>query len=621
MDVDCLASNLHLLRGAVNTGMLVSGGQALLLDCGDTVTPERLLRHGVEAVEMILCTQYRRTSTAGVYPFIEQGAQVIIPAGERELFEQPGDYWNAWACRWHLYSHRPGPMVPAHPIPGVRGVREPETIEWQGYVIHVIDTPGATDGSVSYVVEVDDERFCFCGDAIFAPGMLWDLHSLQKGHDGLRDYHGFVGNRRALIDTLEKLGDSGIDVLVPSHGEVMEDPAGACQLLVNRLDGLWHNYTSMSSINHYFPDVFTETADDPACLLPAEAVDLPSFLRRVSGTSFGILSDSGAMWLSDCGNDAVVNTLWDWQEQGEITGVEGCWVSHYHDDHVDSLHRLKSCFDCPIVADEHMAEIIEHPGRFYLPCISPVPAPVDRVTRSGESWQWQEFTLTAYHLPGQTLYHGGLLIEGHGRRVLLAGDNFSPTGLDDYCAPNRCFLSNDKGFFQCLHLLQQIKPDCILNAHQPDGFVYGDEQIEIMLARLSERKELLGSMLPWSHVNFGLDEWWVRCYPYEQEISAGAKFCVQVQFTNHSHDAAEARVQPVLPDGWNWDEQRSAFAVEVPPRTDGIASDFCQHPDKAVRIWITAGDEAQAGLYVIPFRISWAGQYLGQFRHALVRVR
>ena len=51
--------------------------------------------------------------------------------------------------------------------------------------------------------------------------------------------------------------------------------------------------------------------------------------------------------------------------------------------------------------------------------ISPSVAPVDHRTGDAESWRWHEFTLTAYHFGGQTLYHGGLLVEGWVVNVVL----------------------------------------------------------------------------------------------------------------------------------------------------------------------------------------------------------
>ena len=78
--------------------------------------------------------------------------------------------------------------------------------------------------------------------------------------------------------------------------------------------------------------------------------------------------------------------------------------------------------------------------------VSPSSTTVARKLREGESWQWHEFKLTAFHFPGQSYYHSGLLVEGRGKKVFFAGDSGSPTGVDDHCCPNRNFLGAGKGF-------------------------------------------------------------------------------------------------------------------------------------------------------------------------------
>src|SRR3972149_10049912 len=77
-----LAPGLFILKGAVNTGVLVEGTHALLIDCCDTVTPSRLDALGVREVEMILCTQHRRSNVAGAYAFVAGGGGVIAPEAE-----------------------------------------------------------------------------------------------------------------------------------------------------------------------------------------------------------------------------------------------------------------------------------------------------------------------------------------------------------------------------------------------------------------------------------------------------------------------------------------------------------------------------------------------------------
>jgi len=231
MDGAQLSTHLYLLKGAVNTGVLIKDGKALLFDCCDSVTPERLAKLGVRSVEMICCTQYRRPNTAGVYTFIEAGTQLVVPQGERGLFEDVDVYWSNWKNRWHLYHSRPGPQVPAKSMRVERRVGESDIIEWQGFRIRVIDTPGATDGSVSYLVEDDGKTFGFCGDVLCGSGQVWDLYSLQKGFDTILDYHGFLGGRRTLAASLNKLATSGTTVLIPSHGAAVRDVHEATTLV------------------------------------------------------------------------------------------------------------------------------------------------------------------------------------------------------------------------------------------------------------------------------------------------------------------------------------------------------------------------------------------------------
>ena len=388
----------------------------------------------------------------------------------------------------------------------------------------------------------------------------------------------------------------------------MGDPGAATALVVQRLEALWRNYTAISALNHYFPELLAETRDDPQRMAPAPTHALPGYVCRVAYTSFALISDTGAALLIDCGHDSVVDTLQQWLESRRISAVEGCWVTHYHDDHVDALGRLVQAFGCPILADQHLDEIIEHPGRFFLPCISPNPAPVARATREGESWPWHEFRLTAFHLPGQTYYHGGLLVEGHGEKLFFCGDSASPTGVDDYCAANRNFLGAGKGLRRCLEIWRELKPDHILNQHQERAFAFADEHLAAMEAMLVGRERLLREMLPWEDPNFGLDEGWVRTDPFAQEAWPAGAVAVDVQLTNHGPEWVEASVEPVLPEGWQWDRGRSTAQVRVPPRSDGVA-----------RVWLSPG--AAPGRYVIPFRVTWGGRYLGQFRHAIVTVR
>ena len=145
-----ISPDLFVYHGAVNTGILRRGKRAILIDCDDTLSPARLAELGIEQVERIYCTQHRRPNTAGIPAF---RAAVYAPRGERAQFEAAAAYWQDWHNRWHLYHCRPGPQAPLQDIPLAGVVDEGDEIEWGGFRLRVLDTPGMTEGAVSYRVQ------------------------------------------------------------------------------------------------------------------------------------------------------------------------------------------------------------------------------------------------------------------------------------------------------------------------------------------------------------------------------------------------------------------------------------------------------------------------------------
>ena len=158
-----VAPGLRILRGAVNTGLLVAGDEAVLFDCCDSVTPDALKEFGVSKVHAVLCTQHRRPNAAGVYAWADAGVPIVVPAVEAPLFEGAEAHWESWVNRRHLYHFQPGPLVPLRSVPVSRAVCEGDQIDWAGPTVYVFDAPGATDGAVAYVVKVDGKDYAFCG--------------------------------------------------------------------------------------------------------------------------------------------------------------------------------------------------------------------------------------------------------------------------------------------------------------------------------------------------------------------------------------------------------------------------------------------------------------------------
>ena len=596
-----LSQHLYVHHGHVNTGILRDGDRALLIDPSGTTLQTTLSELGIANVEQILFTHHHRDSTTG-FP-ISNNARVGVPAKEATWFSEVETFWNDPKYRWHLYNYHPHNLMLADAISVTATYTEGAQIEWGPASLQVLETPGHTDGSVTYLIDVDGERFAFSGDLIYDEGKVWELYSLQKGQQ-TSDYHGFLGARDELTESLEKIRCASPTALVPSHGVVMNDPDKAIDALLHQLAYCYDKYVSISALRHYFPQLFAEFEGRPGHMPIREGTPPPEFLRHF-GTTWLIISETGEAFVMDCGSPHVIKQIQQLQAEGDISTVTQFWVTHYHDDHVNAIPEFQETFPCETITDRVVARVITDPIGFRLPCISPAVTRVDRITQDGDAWQWNEFTMTAYHFPGQTYYHGGLLVEGRGVRMFFAGDSFTMAGIDDYCSGNRNLLGKDVGYEKCLRLIQKLKPTHIFNCHVNPAFDFTDAEIACMLDTLAEREKCYTELFPWDHANYGMDEHWVLCYPYEQEVVLGGTAQLRVEITNHSYEPRTATAQPILPASWGM-EIAPAETTILPRGAGGIGFSIPipQHCTASGRV-------------VIPVDITYNTLPLGQFREAI----
>ncbi len=607
-----LSKDLHVYQGTVNVGILCSGDRALLFDCGEGTVADALPGLGVKKVERVLFTHHHRDQACGAARLVEAGAQLVVPDAERTWFDNVESYWNDPKTRWDIYIFHPHRLMLAESVPVAATVKPGDTIDWRGARITVLGTPGHTDGSVSYLVEADGRKTIFCGDAVYDAGQIWELHSLQKGFQrGTRrisDYHGFLGAQDALIASLGRLKAAGAETLVPSHGKVMNDPAAAIDKLLARLETCYDRYVAISALRHYFPQLFEEFQGRPGHMPVGTAIEVPKCLRHY-GTTWVIVSEDKAAFVLDAGHERRIDDLKKLIESEGLSGVEGLWITHYHNDHTAAIPQFLEAFGCPCYADEHVAEVISNPMAWRIPCISPSVAKIDKSLKHGESWKWHEFTLTSYFLPGQTLYHGGLLVEGQGLRLLFVGDSFTPAGIDDYCALNRNWLGAGVGFNACLDLMEQLKPTHLFNCHVDVAFNFTAEQYQAMRDNLAEREKLFGDLFPWDHANYGMDESWIRTFPYEQEVQPCDAVRLEVVVTNHSPDARQAAARVLLPSSWQ----------QPPTDWQTVPAPAKQETPIVLRIQVPAN--VKPGRYVLPVDIRYAAWLLPQFSEAIVVVK
>jgi glyoxylase-like metal-dependent hydrolase (beta-lactamase superfamily II) len=613
-----LSKSLHVYRGPINVGILRSGDAALLFDCGDGTVADALLQLGINRIERILFTHHHRDQACGAPRFVAKGTGLVVPDTERTWFDNVESYWNDPKTRWNIYNFHPHRLMLTESVPVAATVKPGAEIAWHEAKITVLGTPGHTDGSMSYLVDVDGRKTVFCGDAIYDAGKIWELYSLQKGFQrGTRrigDYHGFLGAQDALIESLGRIKAVGADVFVPSHGNIMNEPAAAVDKLLAQLEKCYDRYVAISALRHYFPQLFEEFEGRPGHMPIGPGLEVPDCLRHY-GTSWVLVSKDKAAFVLDAGHERRIDDLKKLIQQEQLTGVEGLWITHYHDDHTNAIPQFLEVFNCPCYADEHVAQVISDPIAWRIPCISPSVAKMGKSLNDGDSWKWREFTMTSYFLPGQTLYHGGLLVEGQGLRLFFAGDSFTPAGIDDYCALNRNWLGPGVGFNACLDLMERLQPTHIFNCHVDMAFNFTPEQYHAMRENLAERERLFGELFPWDHANFGMDESWIRTFPYEQQARPGGQIKLDVVITNHSPEPREAAARAVLPNTW-FQSPPGWQVVSVPAKIVSIPAK--QETPLSLQLNIPA--TAKPGRYAIPIDIRHGQRHLPQFTEAIVVV-
>jgi glyoxylase-like metal-dependent hydrolase (beta-lactamase superfamily II) len=394
---------------------------------------------------------------------------------------------------------------------------------------------------------------------------VWSLAALQWTYSG-------VEGHAAQILSCGVLARRRPDVLLPAHGEPIDDPAAALartQKAVGELMELRRNEPDPWDLERWLDD-------------PWEALS-PHLLRNRTSfaTSYALLSDAGSALVVDWGYDLwtgypsggerwtcrpLLHSIEALKRNHGIERVDAVVTTHFHDDHVAGTNLLREIEGAEVWAPENVAPILEQPARYDLPCLWFEPVRVDRVLPFGEPVRWHEHELTVHPLPGHTHYAAALQFELDGRRILATGDQQTGPGegpsILNYQYRNR-FQAAD--FVQSAELYERLQPDLLLTGHW--GVHELGPDLRAQLARDGRRvEELHHELLP-----FGDPEGFpARCIPYRSTARSGESVELAVEVRNPFDGAATAHVRLVLPAGWGCDPHEQE--LQLAPRGEGCAA-------------------------------------------------
>lgn len=610
-DVETLSPSLSLAHGAVN-GVLINQNGKTLAVYGDPrdlpATPEK-----------VLFTHFRRDVVWAGRSFVQRGAEAYVPLGEKEYFTDTGAYWQRqFTARFHDYEQQTR-KIPVESFKTVKTVKGGDILDWQGLKIQVLDTPGYTRNAVSYLFELDGKRVACTGDLIYGDGKLLDIYSLQDAipNTNAGGYHGFMSRAAQLIASLQTIASASPDILIPARGPVIRDPQEAVGRLISRIRAVYRNYLSINALRWYWGDDHIRTCaarilgtTEVEWMPNAETVQPypPEWIVPI-GTSRLIISQSGEGFLVDCGSPDTIKEIQKMQKENRVKTIEGIYITHYHDDHTGQIQEGSDTFKCPTYLCSDEWDICTHPNRLRMPCQPDKPAKNFLSMQEGETRRWHEFELTFTNFPGQTIYHGGLLVKkDNGETIFFIGDSFTPSGLDDYCALNRNLLGPGVGYLYCLDALKAMKPDyCLINEHVNEPFRFSPAQLERMVKTLEKRIDLFRELLPWDNINYGLDEQWAKFYFYSLDVAAGQRNQSNVAIFNYSDREQTFTVTPHAPRGW--EISREPLTVSIPPREQ-----------RSVQVFFTPSADAR-GVSVLTADVSFGDWDLREWVECLVKVK
>ena len=550
--------HLYLFEDTCNVYALVENHRALLIDCGGGAVVDTLSQRGVKTVDWGLFTHHHRDQCFGAKKIVDAGARLAVPAHERFLFERPVDFWQQKRV-FDNFNDRNTFFTIGEDLPVDAILNDYESFEWGSYSFFVLPTPGHTHGSVTLITEVDGTRVAFTGDLMHAEGKLYQLHAMEN------EYGDLIG-ANLVGESIHALKKKQVQLALPSHGPIIEDPDGCIEGLDERLHSLMdlmQDRLGASPGGKFAHEVRMEEIT-PHLLWGTEATCSNFYVVRAdNGKALFIDYPYSSMGMFPTAMHSaepfaalrfVEHHLDELRDEWGITSFDVVVATHIHDDHVCGIPYLRRHHGTQCWTLEDVAKVIEDPARWNTPCIMEMPVEVDRRLVDGERFEWEGFSFEIVFYPGQTEFHAAILGDIDGHRVLFSGDSTYP--LKRYLPEKEkewmvnSVLRNSLTFSmhrKCADEFDRLRPDFLCPGHGPCFDIpkeaFGEHRSYM------ERKEAVWRDLLPGPAELGIDLFWARLLPYQSQLTPGKteRFTVELRNSFEVDALFDARITSSLP--------------------------------------------------------------------------
>jgi hypothetical protein len=128
-----------------------------------------------------------------------------------------------------------------------------------------------------------------------------------------------------------------------------------------------------------------------------------------------------------------------------------------------------------------------------------------------------------------------------------------------------------------------------------------------MLTTLNKRKSLLAELFPWDESNYGIDERWIRFYPYGQKANPGQNITISLIALNHSNTSRKFTISLNRPSEF-YDKPKTASVI-VPSQTEKKI-DFNMLIDPSIK----------PGVYILTADVQFEKWNLPRWTEAIIEI-
>jgi glyoxylase-like metal-dependent hydrolase (beta-lactamase superfamily II) len=401
---------------------LVRGERVLLIDAPDA--GDGLRQAGVKHFDGVLLTHHHRDTAAFAGRFVADKVPVRAPKASLPWLSPEG-VSKYWVSALPLRDSRTDYLVLPEGVAGIDATLvDGQTIDWQGWTVRVVETPGHSRDHVAYALRWGPEGplIVCCGDALAAAGKVPTPYTADWDH-------WTDAGQKVAAASLRKLAGLEPAVLLPVHGPVID--RNATQALRDTADAV-AEVAFLKSFERFTKERLGN-APQYAFLAREQAESNGSKpWSRLSEHLF-LTGNTYVLTSKDEGSPFLVVDPWDPHSARQIPKlkvdqhlgpIEVVLCSHAHFDHYDGYYSILEREKPQFWTLDRVAAPLADPFRLRAPFVDARPIKIDRRAKDGETLTWREYRLRFRHLPGQTLFTCGIETTIDGKRCFLTADNF-----------------------------------------------------------------------------------------------------------------------------------------------------------------------------------------------------